>query len=426
MYFQSVTDLDIIQTPSVPAAMLAPAGSIAIDPDFQNQIIRFTDEVNATMPTVNMSAGIGGSADVNVWNTDSTMIYLADSGGAGAIYGFNPLTLAVCRLFPAWRVSGPLVFSRLDPNIAFNFSGTQFLQYNLSNRNLPTPPAPKLICDFVSQLPGAYTWKTIGGVEGADKVFTAAFSVNGGQGSGVYACSFSLGQGFRTYNTASGQITGDFGTTGSVPIPDRFTIHNVKSSKDGQTLVIGMTDEISGSDYGPFFWNIASTYVSAMNHAAHGGHWTAGFGDFLNNASSPQIPNWAHCQRLLTNLGAPWRVANPSPDPHVMYNIDDHLSYNGPNGSMFVSTSTSSPSKTIPPAPYPAAWWDEVLGFDLSGNGLVYRFCHHFSDTHSGLNFDADNAIGVVDQLNKFVAFTSNCQLKLKNQRSDVYVVVLR
>lgn len=421
MYYKSRTDLTIVQTPQAPT--LGPAGSSVTDPDFSNLILRVTDETTAN--GLNMYSGIGGSADVNVWNTNSTLLYLQDSGGGGAVFSLDPVSMGVNRVFSGWRVPGPLVFSKLDPTIAFNLNGTQFLRYDLSDTSTPIPPSPVVVCDFAGSLPGPATWRTIGGVEGADKVFTAAFSVNGAQGTGVYACAYLAGQGYRVLNTATGIVSGGPAPLGPISIPDRFTIHNVKSSKDGRTLTIGITQHLAGTGRGPFFWDIDSLNVYPLGTVASGGHGTTGIGAYFNNSSNAKIPTWSYCERLLSATGAPWRVANPSPNPEVMYGLDDHPSYNGADGSLMVTVSTSTTSKTIPPAPYPAAWWDEVLGFDQDGSGRVYRFCHHFSSTHSG-NFYADNAIGSVDQLNTFVAFTSNWQLSLANGRSDVFVVKLR
>lgn len=425
MYFKSRTDLDIVQTP--PAPKMGPAGSIVVDPDFGNEIVRASDENSISLgskPSAFVTAGIGGSADVNTWNTDSTLLYLQDSGSQGAIFSFDPKTLAVERIFPGWRVPGPLVFSRLDPDIAFNFSGTQYLRYDLSQRGDSTPPPPVVMCDFAAVLPGEPTWRSLGGVEAADTVFTAAFSLEGNQGTGFHACAFVMGKGYRVYHTGNGVIEGDFGPCGVIAIPDRFTIHNVKSSKDGESLAIAKTTVLAGDGKGPFFWSIDSLDVSPMSKIAPGGHWTLGYGDFFNQDSNSKagIPYWSHVRRKLTALDSPWRLSNPTPED--MVKLDDHVSYNGPKNSLLVSVSTSAPRNDAS-APYPAAWWNEVLGFDLDGSGRVYRFCHHFSNVEGG-NFYSDNAISVGDQMNRFVAFTSNWKSSLLNGRGDTFIVRLR
>lgn len=429
MYFKSRTDLNIVQVPN-PVPTIGPAGTSVTDPDFGNQIIRLTDE-HSMLNSQNAFAGIGGSADVNTFNTDSTLVYIQNSGGTGSVFSFDPVTFAAKPIFPGWR-PGAVIFSRLDPNVAFVLAGTKYMQYDLSNRTLPTPPPPVMVCDFSTHFTGTVTWQAIGGVEGSDKVFTAVFSVGGSQGTGVYACAYQVGKGYRIYNTSTGQVIGDYGDTGQVTLPSFFTIHNAKASKDGGWLSISMTKIVGGTPtHGPFFWDIDTLTVSPVGDKAWSGHWTAGYNEFLNNDSNSGlgIPLWSHCRRTFQNLNSPWRLAKPSPTPTIMGGLDDHLSFNGPQDSMVVSISARvKPVGTVLP-PFPAAWFDEILGFDLCGNGKVYRFCHTFSSGISG-NFYADNAIGVVDQLNKFVIWTSDWMQTLKNPngtpRCDVFAVLLK
>jgi hypothetical protein len=50
--------------------------------------------------------------------------------------------------------------------------------------------------------------------------------------------AYKVGSGCTHLGTATGTVTGDWGTTGTVGISDRFTVHNVKISKDGQWALI--------------------------------------------------------------------------------------------------------------------------------------------------------------------------------------------
>jgi hypothetical protein len=423
MYFKSRTDIDIAGRPEAP--MIGPAGSITVDPDFGNRIVRASDETTLMVggkPSPFVTAGIGGSADVNTWNTDSTLLYLQDNGSQGAIFSFDPKTLAVARIYPSWRVPGVILFSRLDPNVAFLFSGTECLRYDFSDRDLPTPPPPVLVCDFAQILPAASTWKSVGGVESADRVFTCGFSTSGAQGTGVYACVFTIGKGFRMLNTQTGVVSGDYGPLGTITLPDRFTLHNVKASKDGGWMVMTITTVFSGTSKAPFFWNVDTLTVNALGSVARGGHWTAGYDEFLNNDSCPYIEFWRHVRRNLSPPSAidqPWGLASPFPTPQAMVGLDDHLSFNGPRDSMVVSISACRGKEIA------EAWWDEVLGFELNGSGKVYRFCHTFTSGVSG-NFYKDNAIGMVDQQNRFVAWCSDWMQTLADGRGDTFIVELK
>lgn len=426
MFLSSRTDLSIAPVGIVPA--MGPAGSMVVDPEFANKIVRMTDENTLQIggaPSQFCAAGIGGSADVNVWNTDSTMLYVEDSGGLGGILGFNPATLAVTRLFPGWR-PGALVFSKVDPNVAFVFSGTTYSQYDLSDRTLATPPAPTVVCDFAAQLPEPSTWKTLGGVEGGDGIFSAAFSVDGLQGTGVYICVYTVGKGYRTWNTQTGAVTGTWGPFGQVTCADRFLVHNIKANKNpGQWICVACTAK--PAEGGPvYFWNHDTLKVENIGSVAWGGHWCGGYAKFFNNDSSPTIPYGAHVQRTFTALAGATRLANPSPVPETQTGLDDHPSFNGPPSSMLATTTTS-----MGKSPATGPWWNEVLGFDLSGNGKVYRFCHTYSSGKAEAagapgGFYGDNAIGSVDQRNKFIAFTSDWNQSLLNGRCDVFVVQVR
>lgn len=417
--FGARTDLNVVQRPATP--VMGAAGSIITDPDFGCKIVRATDE-NTSSGRL-MVAGVGGSADVCTWNSDSTILFVQDLNGQGATLGFNPSTLAVSRIFPSWSPSA-VIFSKVSPDTAFLFNpnGT-VVQYDLSNRALSTPPVVGTVCDFSTVIPGgsaAITWSDTGGVEASDTVFMAAFSTAGGQGTGIYACIYTVGSGFRVLNTQTGAVTG-VGVTGTITLADRFTIHNVKSSKDGGWLVLARTRHTAGTNNAPYMWEIATLNMVSIGTVAWSGHWTAGSLEILNNDSAPSIPLWSHVRRAFSDTAHPTRIANPSITPgNIGGPLGDHLSYNGPANSVMISASS-----TFGRAVYGTAWQDEVLGFALDGSGLVYRFCHTFCSGTSG-NFYSDNCIFVGDQINQFVAFTSDWMGTLSGARvADVFIVQL-
>ena len=435
--FGARTDLNTVQRPTTPT--MGAAGSIVTDPDFGCKIIRATDA--STSSGRKMFAGVGGSAVACTWNTDGTMLYVEDDGGGGAILGFNPTTLAVSRIFASWRPIGPFRFSKIDPNIAFLLDGPTINQYDLTNRALSTPPAPSLVVDFSSVLPSTPTWTDFGGAETSDTVFTAAFSVAGGQDTGIYACVYTVGTGIRVLNTQTGVVSG-VGITGTITLPDRFIIHTVRSSKDGGWLVLSRTNNgtggygtggygeggyglstnvLSGTNNSPYMWEIATLNVISIGLVAGFGAWVPGNLELLNNDGNVGlgIPLWAHARRLFSDINNPSRIANPSIDPNsIVLPFGDHMSYNGPANSIFIS-GTASLGRAV----FPTAWYDEILGFALDGSGLVYRFCHTFCSGVSG-NFYSDNCIFVSDQLNQFVAFTSDWMGTI-GRAADVFIVQL-
>ena len=422
MTYISRTDLNIVQIPTTIPTM-GPVGSIVTDPDFKSRIVRATDASTNPSLVKNYSAGIGGSADANIWNTDSTMLSVADDGGFSVLLGFTPATLAIKRIFPNSRVVGGCLFSKINPNVMFNMQGTKIVQYDLSNRTLAALPAPVTVCDFASQLTGKIEWADFGGVENQDTVMSATFSISGGQGTGVYACVWTATKGYRTWNTETGQVTGDWGPLGQVaPCTDKFQIHNAKLNKGtAEYLIVASSAGTSTPNY---FWRHDSLTVNNIGHVAPGGHWAGGYGHFYNNDSAPNIPFWSHTQRCLCDLNDATKIATPAPTASLMVGLGDHVSINGPSESLLVSfTSLVLPVGSVIKS-FPAAWYNEVIGFDLSGTGKVYRFCHTFCKSNTG-NFYADNAIGAVDQQNKFAAFTSDWMGTI-NRISDVFIVELK
>jgi hypothetical protein len=424
MVYKSRTDLRISQVPS-PVPVMGGMGSIVIDPDFNCSIVRATDQSleSSNSYITAFAAGIGGSADVNIWNTDSTILYVNDSGGGGVILGFNPATLAVKRLFPNWRPIGPCIFSKVGPTVLYNLVGTQFLKYDLSNSDLLVPPNPIVVCDFSTLLPSRETWITVGGIENLDTVFTAAFSTTSGQGSGIYACAYTVGKGYRVWNTQTGTVIGTFGPSGTITCPDRVTIHNVKLNKSGEWLIVAATTHFNANSGDPYYWNINTLEVIPTGHVAVGGHWTGGTSYFYSGSNDSSIPFGSNCKRLYTTPGNVTGVADPVPTPaSVLLGLDSHMSFNGPSGQLILLTTTDTEVRTV----FPSAWYNEVLGMDVTGTGKMYRFCHTFNSGKS-IGFSTANAIGCIDQQNKFVAFSSDwMQTLVGNRVGDVFIVQLQ
>ena len=415
--YTSRTDLSIVQRP-VPIPVMGPAGSIVIDPNFRSRIVRATDQNTIPkMPTTGFSAGDGGSADVCMWNTDSTLLVACDDGGGRVILGFNPATLAVQRLFPSFIQGGGAIFSKVNPNYLYFLDEGQVLRYDLTDRTAAAPPAPTLICDFNTQLPSKATWQSFGGVELSDTVFSAGFSIAGGQGTGVYVALYIVGKGFRLWNTQTGAITAEWGPKGAVTIADRFFVHNVKSGKNSGWVIVTVQRYIASSvvSTAPYFWASGGLKVTPSGPTAHGGHWTGTEGKFFN-ATSPPPWRYGISVRDYATPGVVNFFTNPNPTG-IVAPLDNHLSYNGkmPAEVIFASTTSLGESKL-----FPAAWYDEILGFALTGK--TYRFCHTMNSGLASEGFSGQNAIACVDQLNKFVAFTSDWM----SDRHDVYIVELQ
>jgi hypothetical protein len=446
-YGCSRSDLNIAQLPSTPPSVgnLVGANTIVTDPDFNNHIVRITDaHTNPYSTFVNrtyVSSG-SGSADINVWNLDSTLFAVQDTGENTLPYTFNPATMQASRMyvssFPSTNgmmITSSGEWSRVNPNLFFTFGGTTIRTYDFTDRNIA--PLPQLFYDFTTSancLPAGFTvvWSTEGGVSGNDTVFGMAYSNTGIQGTGVYVVAYKVGSGCSILNTQTGQVGGDWGTKGTINIPDRWTIHNVKLSKDGNWMVIARTTCLSSvCNDDPYFWQIGTTTVNNCGDAGQcGGHWTEGYSHWVNNDNSPIANQVIRLYSPATSAGNlfsafPAGIAAP---------LDQHQSWNNvdPDDTLPLLSSTWSST-----TPFPAPWYNEIIAVAADGGGKISRFAHTFITTKSQ-RFSTEYAIGSVSQDGKFFLFSSDWMGKLgsesgassctigTNCRGDVFVVQLQ
>jgi hypothetical protein len=177
---------------------------------------------------------------------------MGDTGGTHYPMTFNSSTMQAARMyvssFPGTngmtlRAGGS--WSNVNSQVLYVLTGGGVIQkYDFTNRT--SPPSFQTVFDFKAGgncLAAKYssTWSVDGGHSKDDLTFAAAFSNSGSQGTGVDVVIWRVGSGCIHLNTQTGQVTGDFGETGTINLADRFTIHNVKLSKDGNSLTIGRT-----------------------------------------------------------------------------------------------------------------------------------------------------------------------------------------
>lgn len=446
-YDCSRTDLSIVQVPQAPPSMgnLSGANTIVTDPDFGNRIVRITDaNTNPEAPFKNRTyeTAASGSADENLWNVDSTLFIVQDSGSNSYPFSFNPSTLQAARMyvssFPAtngFRLSDSGIWSRVNPNVLYTFAGTAINKYDFTDRT--SPPSPQLVYDFTSSrncLPAGFTktWSANGGVSSDDSVIGMGYSNNGNQGTGVSVVAYKAGSGCSTLNTQTGQVGGDWGAKGTINIADRWSIHNVKMSKDGNWMVIVSTKCLSSTCVqGPYFWQIGTTNViSCQDGGRCGGHWTEGSTHWVNNDDSP-LSN-----QVIRTFSEPTSVTSLTHifPPGITDNFDQHQSWNNVDAAdtlPFVS-STWSPVHS-----FPAPWYDEIIAVAADGSGKTWRFAHSFI-TGNSQSFSTMFGIGSVSQDGKFFVFSSDWMGELgsnsgastctvgTNCRGDVFVVELR
>lgn len=442
----SRTDYDIVQLPTPPnVGSLSGANTIVTDPNFGNRIVRITDANTDTNPafvnrTYNTAAS--GSADENLWNLDSSLLVLQDTGAQTYPFTFNTSTMQAARMYvSSFPTTGGLVlsqpgdWSRVNPNILYTSGGTAISTYDFTDRTVP--PSPQPFYDFTSSpncLPAGFTesWKTKGGVSGDDTVFGMAYSNTGAQDTGVYAVAYKVGSGCTVLNTQTGEVWGDWGAKGTINMPDRWTIHNVKISKDGNWMVVAVGHcLLSSCSTGPFFWQIGTTNMSSCGEGKScNGHWTEGYTHWINNNQTPTN------NQVIRPLAVVTDTSNLIRDLPTGFtgNFDQHQSWNNVDLADSVPFATTTWSQV---SPFTAPWYNEILATAADGSGTTWRFAHSFNSARS-LNFSTEYAIGSVSQDGKFFIFSSDWMGTLgsvsgattctitTNCRGDVFVVEMR
>jgi hypothetical protein len=440
-------DVKISQLPTPPSVgNLAGANTIVTDPDFGNRVVRITDANTNPAPTFKNRTFVttsSGSADDNLWNTDSTLFTVQDTGANTFVYSFNSSTLQAARLyasnFPATKglvLSSSGNWSRVNANVLYtDGAGTTLYKYDFTNRT--NPPAPQLVYDFSSSpncLPAGFKpiWSTKGGIGADDTVFAMAYSNTGSQGTGIYAVVYKVGSGCSVLNTQTGQVSGDWGAKGRINIADRWTIHNVKLSKDGNWLILSSTACTSANcTLQPYFWQVGTTNVSSCGAGGScSGHFTEGYTHWINVDNSPMS------NQVIRSFYQPTTVHNLTTDfpPNIIAPLDQHQSWNNadPVDSLpFFSVTWSTIS------PFPAPWYNEVIAVAADGSGKTWRFAHTFITARSQ-RFSTAYAIGTISQDGRFFIFSSDWMGKLGSEsgtatctigtdcRGDVFVVEAR
>jgi len=447
-YECSRSDLSIVQVPTPPSVgNLSGANTIVTDPDFGNRIVRITDANTnpaATNKNITFVTTSSGSADDNLWNIDSTLFTMQDTWADTYVYSFNPSTLQASRLyvsnFPA--TSGLMLsssgnWSRVNANVLYTDGGTAIYKYDFTDR--ANPPAQQLVYDFTSTpncLPAGFTptWYTKGGVSGNDTAFAMAYSNTGQQGTGVYAVVYKAGSGCSMLNTQTGQVSGDWGANGTINISDRWTIHNVKLSKDGTWLILESTTCTSAScGQQPYFWQVGTTTVNSCGQGgidSCGGHFTEGYSHWVNNNNSPMS------NQVFRAFSQPSTISNltNSFPPGITPPFDQHQSWNN------VDPADSRPFFAVTwstTTPFPAPWYNEIIAVAADGSGKTWRFAHDFTTTHSQ-RFSTAWAIGTISQDGRFFIFSSDWMGQLGSEsgagsctigtdcRGDVFVLELK
>jgi hypothetical protein len=245
-YLCAQTNVNLIPNAPVPFGGLFGANGVATPNDFNAPMARITDSATES-DNLNRSFVTFDSADVNEFNYDDSFLALRDEEAQALLYAFTPATLQSQRLYPSQpggglRIAGSGFYGyTLADKFLYFYQPAASLKlsyYDLTNACNPSCSAPAfapvtvVLHDFGTDcVSGIPTWLDDGGTDKADdNFFSAAYSFTGVQGTGTDICVYNRSTNSSChFNTSTGVVSGaGCISTGTVSLPDRFTIHNHK------------------------------------------------------------------------------------------------------------------------------------------------------------------------------------------------------
>lgn len=445
--YTSRTDHDLIPLP-VPLPSVGGAtgaGKCVSQPGYDNLVCRATDidtlgAGNTDVLDQEFSTCCGGWADLNAWNSNSTMFFVSTNGGGLVVMHFDPATQAVAPLYgqPLLAFAGGW-WSYSNPELAYSLAGgtKDPIIISMTITSQTTPPQPVTIADLatapncVPSLAGTTAWRELA-VSRDEQTFLVGAGT-GIQGSATYVIVYNLSNGCRWFNTQTGQIGGNWGPTGAAETSDSYLLHSVRISGDGQTVIVTPSAGSGPGSAYRHFWTIASLAVTTGSANATNGHFSTGYSGYVNTTNYTANGQWC-------KLGMSYRTfANLSNPIYVLPTLaqcadtelagDDHASWNNDDTSdqqPFFTTPVTNPLGT----PISTAWQNEAIGYSMTNPGTVWRFLSTYS-TGTSQFFTCQNGIGTVSQDGKWFIFTSDWGNTLGvdgagSNRCDVFIAQLK
>jgi hypothetical protein len=417
------TDRRVEPYPKVPP-LLGPAGSIVVDASFGSRILRVTDAKSGPNDRA-PSFFTPSSAEQNSWNSDTTKFYVTTPGGQFVLYDFDSKNMSAHQRGPI-RLSwiGEPEFSFRHPNLLYGTTGRSpaFQQYDASTGRVTT------LHEVSSCLKVGPSDLSRAAIPDADDSRWVT-AVGPQQDNNYLVYVYDRKQGCRWYNTQTGEIGGKWGPTGTISIPDRFGVHNVRMSKSGKFVFIARGASTVGREW--VIWEVEKMSVVACPTECSG-HHVMGFSHILGPSGNNYPMDLL--VRPLGSLDRPSRLISEAA-PTNGYWYDMHLSWNNAdpedtNPACLSTYRPSNPGTPGTPLDVSGPWENEILCVEMDGKGSkVWRFAHTYSTAKNGF---WSTPRGNVSQDGRFFMFTSDWQDQLgrspnrSQYRTDVFIVELR
>lgn len=315
-YPNAVTDRLIhTETPmAVPAK-----GVVFSDLDFGSRMVRVTDDTtNFRLPGTPVHTDASGKA--NEWSRDGKKFYVLGKGGSVFAFAFDPKTMGISSLPNAAAGQGLLLPVRPGPT--FSFVDPDLI-YGTTNRDPLTVTSYRFSTGALQSVVDTRTCGVqpplgSGPSVRSDDDVSLALSDNrvsiseGGPSSGkhMFVIVYDKKLGCRWYNTQTGQMGGQWGTSGLASVPGSYLIQHAYLSRSGQYVVIYV------NYFGWYVWNVATLKVIACADRSGmdcEGYGVQGYNAYINGPAV--LDDMQTVKRPLNNLSNLVPLYYPLPSP---------------------------------------------------------------------------------------------------------------
>jgi hypothetical protein len=426
-YPNAVTDRAIHpETPMLPP----PRNVVVTDPDFGSSIVRATDETtNFKLPGTALSSE--GSGEANAWSADTKKFYALGRGGQVLALAFDPSTMAVSSL-PNARSGQALLlplgpgpsFSFVDPDLIYGTSkdpltitsyrfSTAVLNPVIDTRTcgvqppLGSGPLVRSDDDVSLSLDDSRVSISEGGAEGGRHMFVVVYDRN---------------LGCRWYNTQTGQIGGQWGSSGTATVATSYLIRHAYLARSGDYVHILTNAGVS------YFWDLSTLNVTSCALGTHeqcSGYGVMGYNAYVNGPGL--LGNMDIVKRPVSDLSDITPLVYPPLSP-INWGQPEHFTWSNVdvNDSAPVCGSTYGYDGDLTiDQPFAAEiWCVETDGLAST----VWRFAHNRAIWIEP--YFNTQPLGDVSPDGRFFLFSSDWDAQLGNgtdgrPRSDVFIVKL-
>jgi hypothetical protein len=261
-----------------------------------------------------------------------------------------------------------------------------------------------------------------------DNRFSAAIGPQQDKNYLIYI--YDRSQGCRWYNTQTGEVGGQWGPKGTISVPDRFLVHNVRMAKSGKFVYVTRGGD-GGIGKGWVVWEIDTMNVNSCPQGCKS-HHVLGYSHIVGaSGMSHPLELWL---RPLNDLGKTSSLVSDL-DPAKNFWYDSHYSWNNVQSDdaepvCFSTYRPTNPDTPGAPLLVTGPWENEIDCAETDGKASkVWRFAHTYSTAKNGF---WSTPRGNVSDDGRFFMFTSDWQDQLgkapngKWYRTDAFIVELK